>query len=177
MTAHNRTTPDRTTPDRTAPDGEGAHPAAAELCRRAAELARDAGGPLRRLSISSGDTVVELEWAAPAAAEAPAAAPAPGTAAGRAAQAATAPEEDGLWHVTAPMVGTFYHAGEPGAPPFVSPGDLVEKGQQIGILEAMKLMNPIEADVRGRVVEVLVPNGEPVDYGRPLVSVVPEQSR
>ncbi|GAA2208730.1 hypothetical protein GCM10009850_041880 [Nonomuraea monospora] len=86
--------------------------------------------------------------------------------------AATAEGEE-LRHVCAPMVGTFYWAPEPGAAPFVAVGDTVEKGQQVGIVEAMKLMNPIEADVSGEVVEILVPDGTPVEYGQKLIAVAP----
>ncbi|MEV2275896.1 biotin/lipoyl-containing protein [Nocardiopsis sp. NPDC049922] len=170
--------------DEDAPALDGA-PSVAELCRQAGALVRDTHGPLRRLTVRSGPTVVELEWAG---APAEAAAPPPAPGAGQAVQtvgtplagahtagAADAGGED-VRHVTAVMVGTFYHAPEPGAAPFVSPGDLVDKGQQIGILEAMKLMNPIESDVRGRVVEVLVPDGTSVEYGQPLIAVAPEPS-
>lgn len=70
--------------------------------------------------------------------------------------------------VKAPMVGTFYRAASPGAKPFVEVGDAVKKGQPICIIEAMKLMNEIEADSDGVVKEVLVENGQPVEYGEPL---------
>jgi acetyl-CoA carboxylase biotin carboxyl carrier protein len=75
--------------------------------------------------------------------------------------------------IRAPLVGTFYHSSEPGEPPFVRPGDVVEPGQQVGILEAMKLMNPIEAEHGGRVAEMLVPNETAVEYGQPLISLDP----
>jgi acetyl-CoA carboxylase biotin carboxyl carrier protein len=71
--------------------------------------------------------------------------------------------------VTAPMVGTFYSAPTPSAPPFVSAGDRVITGQTIGIIEAMKIMNEIAADRSGIVQELLVSNGQPVEYGSPLV--------
>lgn len=70
--------------------------------------------------------------------------------------------------ITAPMVGTFYRAPAPDAPPYVEVGDLVEEGQALCIIEAMKLMNEIESEVRGRVVKILVENAEPVEYGQPL---------
>lgn len=70
--------------------------------------------------------------------------------------------------VTSPMVGTFYRCPTPGAKPFVEVGDTVKKGQTICIIEAMKLMNEIEADADGVIKEVLVENGEPVEYGEPL---------
>lgn len=70
--------------------------------------------------------------------------------------------------IPAPMVGTFYRAPNPEAEPFVEVGKVVEAGQVLCIIEAMKLMNEIESDVRGRVVKVLVENGTPVEYGQPL---------
>ncbi|MDH7498289.1 MAG: acetyl-CoA carboxylase biotin carboxyl carrier protein [Syntrophomonadaceae bacterium] len=70
--------------------------------------------------------------------------------------------------VVAPMVGTFYRAPAPDAPPFVEPGDVVEAGQTLCIVEAMKLMNEIKAEVRGRIKEVLVENAHPVEYGQPM---------
>lgn len=75
--------------------------------------------------------------------------------------------------VEAPMVGTFYRAPSPDAAPFVSEGDLVEEGQPLGIIEAMKLMNEIEAKVAGRIAKVLVENAQPVEYGQPLFLVDP----
>ncbi|MCK9283064.1 MAG: acetyl-CoA carboxylase biotin carboxyl carrier protein [Rhodocyclaceae bacterium] len=70
--------------------------------------------------------------------------------------------------VTAPMVGTFYRAGSPGAPAFVEVGTAVKQGATLCILEAMKLMNEIEADVSGTVKAILVENGQPVEFGQPL---------
>lgn len=73
--------------------------------------------------------------------------------------------------VTSPMIGTFYSASAPGEPPFVKVGDEVDSGQQIGIIEAMKIMNEITADKSGVVVEVLVENAQAVEYGTPLVRI------
>lgn len=70
--------------------------------------------------------------------------------------------------VKSPMVGTFYRAPEPTAPPFASPGDRVAKGQVLCIIEAMKLMNEIESDLDGVIAEVLVDNGQAVQFGQPL---------
>lgn len=81
--------------------------------------------------------------------------------------AATQPSDD-LIAVTAPMVGTFYKAPSPDADPFVKVGDVVEKGQTLCIVEAMKLMNEIEAEQAGEIVQVLVENGQPVEYGQKL---------
>jgi acetyl-CoA carboxylase biotin carboxyl carrier protein len=94
---------------------------------------------------------------APAGAAAPAAAPAPMPAASSDADA-----------VKAPMVGTFYRAPNPGAPSFVEVGQTVKEGQPLCIIEAMKLLNEIEADKSGVVRQILVENGEPVEYGQPL---------
>ncbi len=83
---------------------------------------------------------------------------------------AAAPEIE-LHIVKSPIVGTFYGSPSPGSAPFVSPGDRVEKGQVICIVEAMKLMNEIEADASGEVVKCLVTNGQPIEYGQPLFSI------
>ena len=75
--------------------------------------------------------------------------------------------------VEAPMVGTFYRAPKPDAPPFVAEGDMVKEGQVICIVEAMKLMNEIESKVAGRIAKVVVENGQPVEFGQPLFLVDP----
>ena len=75
--------------------------------------------------------------------------------------------------ITAPMVGTFYAAPSPKEPPFVQEGDEVRTGDAIGIIEAMKMMNEIETDVAGRVARILVKNGQPVEYGQPLMVIEP----
>ena len=75
--------------------------------------------------------------------------------------------------VNSPFVGTFYRASSPDAPSFVDLGTVVQKGQVLCIVEAMKLMNEIESEQAGRVVEVLVPNGAPVEYGEPLFRLEP----
>jgi len=86
--------------------------------------------------------------------------------------AADAAVEDGatgeLVSVTAPMVGTFYRAPAPDADPYVKEGDLVDVGDPLCIIEAMKLMNEIESEVRGRIRDILVENGQPVEYGQVL---------
>ena len=86
--------------------------------------------------------------------------------------AETAPEET-LHTVKSPIVGTFYDSPSPGSPAFVKVGDLVEAGQALCIVEAMKLMNEIESDVSGEIVKQLVQNGHPVEYGQPLFAVRP----
>jgi acetyl-CoA carboxylase biotin carboxyl carrier protein len=80
-------------------------------------------------------------------------------------------DEAGGEYLTSPGVGVFYHAREPGAEPFVSVGSLVQPGQQIGIIEAMKLMIPVEADRAGRIISIVKANGEPVEYGEPLFAL------
>lgn len=85
----------------------------------------------------------------------------------------TAEEEAGLHTVKSPIVGTFYDAPSPGAPPFVKPGDVVESGQVLCIVEAMKLMNEIEADASGEIVKRLVTTGQPVEYGQALFLIRP----
>jgi acetyl-CoA carboxylase biotin carboxyl carrier protein len=104
-------------------------------------------------------------------APAPSAAP-PGpteTASPARAEPAPAPVEDkGLVPVKSPMVGTFYRAPAPDADPYVQVGDTVEPGQTICIIEAMKLMNEIQAEVRGKVVKILVENAHPVEFGQEL---------
>jgi len=84
-----------------------------------------------------------------------------------------APETAGLISVESPMVGTFYRAPAPGAEPYVKEGDLVEKGTILCIIEAMKLMNEIEAEVRGRIAKILVENAQPVEFGQSLFLLEP----
>ena len=83
------------------------------------------------------------------------------------APAPTAPQQTGT-PLTSPMVGTFYRAPSPGADPFVKVGDTVKKGQVVCIIEAMKLLNEVEADMDGTVKEVCVENGQPVEFGQAL---------
>lgn len=75
--------------------------------------------------------------------------------------------------VTAPIVGTFYRASSPDKPPYVEVGDVVKKGQVLCIIEAMKLMNEIESETSGKIVQVLMENGQPVEYGQPLFTIEP----
>ncbi|MEU7799848.1 biotin/lipoyl-containing protein [Micromonospora arborensis] len=141
-----------------------------EIFERAAVLALETRRPPSRIKVQAGDVTVELEW------------PGPG-AHGQSVEFVSAPAEpvdpdttdsaDGLVRICAPLVGTFYHAPGPGEAPFVRPGDLVEPGQQVGILEAMKLMNAVEAEHGGRIVEVLVADKTAVEYGQPLIAFTP----
>ncbi len=102
-----------------------------------------------------------------AAAPAPLAAPAAGAAAGTAAGGGEPAVHPGA--VPSPMVGTVYLAPQPGAPHFAKPGDTVVEGQTLMIIEAMKVMNPIPAPRAGRVAQVLVRDGQPVEFGEPLI--------
>ena len=137
--------------------------------------------------LDRGDTKIRLKFTQPAAQSAgladiaklvtaaPVANAAVPTAAAPAAQpAADAPAADpdaNLHIVKSPIVGTFYGSPSPGAAAFVSPGDHVEKGQVICIVEAMKLMNEIESDASGEVVKCLITNGQPIEFGQPLFSI------
>jgi acetyl-CoA carboxylase biotin carboxyl carrier protein len=109
--------------------------------------------------------------AASAAAHAPIVSAAPAAPAA-ATEAVTAPEEK-LQEVKSPIVGTFYESSAPGVAPFVKVGDVVEVGQVLCIVEAMKLMNEIESDVAGEVVKIIAKNGQAVEYGLPLFAVRP----
>lgn len=111
---------------------------------------------------------------APVAMAAPAqAAPAPVAPQLSSAPPAAAAVRADLVEVTAPMVGTFYRAASPGDPPFVELGSVISVGQTVCILEAMKLMNELEAEMTGQVVEILVENGTPVEFGQVLMRVKP----
>ena len=81
--------------------------------------------------------------------------------------------DDGLHEVLSPMVGTFYRSPSPETDPFVSEGDRIESGQTVCIIEAMKIMNEIPADVQGEVVEILVGDGQPVEYNQALFKIRP----
>ena len=76
-------------------------------------------------------------------------------------------------NIKAPMVGTFYRAPSPEAPPYVEIGQIIEPGQVICIIEAMKLMNEIKAEIRGKILEIIVDNAEPVEFGQPVFLIEP----
>jgi acetyl-CoA carboxylase biotin carboxyl carrier protein len=98
-------------------------------------------------------------------------APIPASAAPSAAAELANEIEEKLHEVKSPIVGTFYESPSPGAPPFVKVGDQVEVGQVLCIVEAMKLMNEIEADVAGEIVKRIATSGQPVEYGQPLFAI------
>jgi acetyl-CoA carboxylase biotin carboxyl carrier protein len=135
----------------------------ASVRQTAAELLAQSPQPPSSLSVRAGTVSVDMTWdtsAVPVIAAAPHAAPA-------AATPQAAPEPAGIV-LTASTVGVFYRSPSPGAAPFVKEGDQVVPGQQIAIIEAMKLMLPVEADKPGKVVEVLVKDGTSVEFGQPL---------
>jgi acetyl-CoA carboxylase biotin carboxyl carrier protein len=136
--------------------------------------------------LDRGDLKIRLKFAQPEGSSAglgdlarllqtaPSAAQQPGVAALTVAPpSAVADPDAGLHLVKSPMVGTFYGSPSPGASAFVSPGDRVEKGQVICIVEAMKLMNEIESDASGEIVRCLVSNGQPIEFGQPLFTIRP----
>lgn len=96
-----------------------------------------------------------------------------GPAAGTPGAAPAAPPAVKRITINSPMVGTFYRAPAPDAPAFIDAGQAVEVGQVVCIIEAMKLMNEIKSDVKGKVVEVLAANGEPIEFGQPLFALEP----
>ena len=87
------------------------------------------------------------------------------------AESVASKEDEGLLNVRSPIVGTFYRAPNPDAEPFVKAGDMVEPGRVLCIIEAMKLMNEIEAEVSGEIVKIYVENGEPVEFGQALFGI------
>ncbi|MCZ6559408.1 MAG: acetyl-CoA carboxylase biotin carboxyl carrier protein [Gammaproteobacteria bacterium] len=134
------------------------------------ELLEDSG--IAELEITEGDDSVRICRYAAAPVSAPVAMPiaAPMAVQAPVVAAAEPVVETGPsgHHITAPMVGTFYSAPAPGAKAFVQIGNSVSEGDVLCIIEAMKMMNQIEADVSGTIVSVLVENGDPVEFGQPL---------
>ncbi len=142
-----------------------------DLIRSVWEEARDLvqrleGSTVRRFSVQAGETKIEIERSA-SGGVAPAAGVAPAVAAPAAGDGAAAEEEG--HPVVAPLVGTFYRAPQPGAKPFVEEGDVVDEGQTVAIVEAMKLMNQVKADRGGRVIKILCTDGDWVEFEQPLM--------
>ncbi|MBP2708265.1 acetyl-CoA carboxylase, biotin carboxyl carrier protein [Microbispora sp. RL4-1S] len=138
------------------------------LREEVSSLVKTIPGPVASVSLRVGDCALEIAWERSGTA---AAAPRPET--------RDEPDDlidDGVRTVVAPLVGTFYVAPEPGAAPFVRPGDRVEAGQAVGIVEAMKLMNQVASEWSGEVVEVAVADGQPVEFEQVLVRVKADQS-
>ena len=141
------------------------------------------GSTINKLIVETEGSYVEIAKEEKVVMQAPAAVAAPATvapavqapAAPSAAPAANAPaaaqEEHGIAYITSPIVGTFYEASSPTTAPFVKVGTQVESGQVVCILEAMKLMNEIESEISGEVLEILVKNEEMVEFGQKLFKV------
>ncbi|WP_433336592.1 acetyl-CoA carboxylase biotin carboxyl carrier protein [Spirillospora sp. CA-294931] len=153
---------------------ESEHESLRLLREEVSHLVKTVPGPVSSVSARLGDVALEVTWAHALAEPAPVAA---ATVQAAVVQAAAevpvveAPADPNVKDVAAPLVGTFYVAPEPGAPPFVQEGDRVEAGQTIGIVEAMKLMNPVVTEWAGEVVAVLPGNAEPIEFGQTLVRV------
>jgi len=121
-------------------------------------------GPIVAVSAAHPGVPAQVTSAPPAAPPAAPAAPAP-----------SAPPPEELYMVRSPIVGTYYESPSPGSPPFVKVGDTVEVGQVLCIVEAMKLMNEIEADAAGEIVKALVKNGQPIEYNQELFAIRSEK--
>ncbi|WP_077489820.1 acetyl-CoA carboxylase biotin carboxyl carrier protein [Sinomonas mesophila] len=148
--------------------------AAAILLREALAIADSSGRTPARIALAVGGASVEVDWSQTPAAAAPQ--PLALTGAPSAVVPAAGADDGGAMPgiaVESPLVGTFYRAPSPEADPFVSVGDVVEEGQTIAIVEAMKLMNTITAPERGRISAILPEDGDRVEFGQPLVRLVP----
>jgi len=131
------------------------------VLREAKDLIRSLEGTaIHRINVRAGSLQIEVERSAG------------GTFTGQALPAPpTAAPAAGTMPIVAPIVGVFYRASAPGAKPFVEVGDAVERGQTVAIVEAMKVMNEVLSDYRGRVVEILVENGDAVEFEQPLMRI------
>lgn len=153
-----------------------------ELSRVVEKIVRVSGCLPRQVSVRLAGASIEVEWAQNGDPEEPGAAVSevldPGPSA-----IPSVPEGDRQSthaeesiHVNSPLVGTFYHSPEPGAPPFVVVGQDVDSGQQVGIVEAMKLMIPVVSENSGRVARILVSDAERVEYDQPLLLIGQEDT-
>ena len=150
------------------------------------ELLDESG--IAEIEITEGEEAVRISRyatgvpAAPVPAPVPVAAapspqaPQPAAAPAQAAEPAAAPADEDGYLVPAPMVGTFYSASSPGAAPYVQVGDRVNEGDTLCIIEAMKMMNQIEADVSGVIKSIRIQNGEPVEFGQTLFVIDQRQA-
>jgi acetyl-CoA carboxylase biotin carboxyl carrier protein len=125
---------------------------------RGARVVTEVAAPVAGASGGSMQAPVSISYAAPA--SVPSLVPQPVVA-----------DESDVTYVTSPFVGTFYRSPSPDAPPFVNAGNQIREGQALCIVEAMKLMNEIEADCSGTVLDILVENGKPVEFGQKLFKV------
>jgi len=161
----------RTIRDRTSGEdsliGGGVDQSRAERIREVVRIVQETG--IAEIAVEEEGTRVSVRRT-----EEPAPVESPGPASATQPEPLTvAPETDGAIRIEAPMVGTFYRAPQPGAPPFVEEGDAVAPGQTLCILEAMKLMNEVKAEVEGIVRAIHVQNGQPVEFGQPLFDLEP----
>jgi acetyl-CoA carboxylase biotin carboxyl carrier protein len=143
-----------------------------KLVRELADMLAETG--LTEIEVEDGDRKIRVSrggGVAPVAAAPVAAAPVAAPAAPEAAAPAEAPAADLSNAVKSPMVGTAYMSSEPGADPFVKVGDSVKAGDTLLIVEAMKVMNPITAPKDGTIQQMLVENGQPVEYDQPLIVI------
>jgi len=149
-----------------------------DLIRSVWEEARDLikrleGSTVQRFTVQAGETKIEIERGVGVAVAAPAAGAAPTGGAPAAAEEVAA--TDGRHPIVAPLVGTFYRASQPGASPFVQEGDVVDEGQTVAIVEAMKLMNQVKADKSGKVAEIVCSDGDWVEFEQPLMYIEPTE--
>ncbi|CAK0771185.1 biotin carboxyl carrier protein [Azospirillaceae bacterium] len=140
-----------------------------ELIRKLAELLRETG--LTEIEFAEGEKRLRLARGVAAAPQTMAVAVPPATTSAQNTAAGGRNAGAPAGAVTSPMVGTAYIASEPGAAPFVRPGDQVKAGQTVLIIEAMKVMNPIKAPRSGTVTSVLVSDAQPVEFGEPLLTI------
>lgn len=154
-----------------------ADPIDARLVRKLADILTDTGlseieveHSGLKIRVAKTLTSAPVHYAAPVAAAAPAPVAAAPAAQAPAAEAAAAPRRSGEV-VKSPMVGTVYMQPQPDAPPFIKVGDTIQAGQTLMIVEAMKTMNPIPAPKGGKIVEILVEDAQPVEFGEPLVVI------
>jgi oxaloacetate decarboxylase alpha subunit len=146
--------------------GGGVDQSRAERIREIVRIVQDTG--IAEISVDEeGTRVTVRRTEEPVPGQVPASAPAEPE------EEAAAPATDGVMRIEAPMVGTFYRASQPGAPPFVEEGDAVAPGQTLCILEAMKLMNEVKAEIEGIVRVIHVQNGQAVEFGQPLFDLEP----
>ena len=156
-------------------------PANQELISAVWEEARDLikrleGSSVQRFAVEAGDTRIEIERGIPSGVSMAVGAPPAAAAPSGLEDGAGPPEVDGRHPIKAPLVGTFYAAGQPGAPPYVKVGDSVEVGQTVAIVEAMKLMNQVQADVAGKVAEIVLEDGQWVEFEQVLMYLEPTEA-
>jgi acetyl-CoA carboxylase biotin carboxyl carrier protein len=148
-----------------------------DLCQEAIALVHSLPGPVRRVAVRTSDHAIEVEWPTGDAAPVPMVAAPPSADVSRTLtsvpEEAPTTEEVATHVIRAPLVGTFYRGPRPDADPFVTEGEIVEAGQTVAIVEAMKLLNNIATEVAGRVVEICASDGEPVEFEQSLIHILP----